>query len=54
VLAGAKSEARRSLGALREEYPQLTLSEVQKGMPPLPQAYRNLVVDALHGVGLPE
>jgi AraC-like DNA-binding protein/tetratricopeptide (TPR) repeat protein len=54
VLAGAKSEARRSLGALREEYPQLTLSEVQKGMPPLPQAYRNLVVDALHGVGLPD
>jgi len=54
VLAGAKSEARRSFGALREEYPQLTLSEVQTGMPPLPEAYRNLVVDALHGVGLPD
>ena len=53
VLAGAKSEARRSLGALRQHYPQLTLSEVQRGMPPLPQGYRNLVVDALHGVGLP-
>jgi len=54
VLAGAKSEACRSLGALRRHYPQLTLSEVQRGMPPLPQGYRNLVVDALHGVGLPD
>jgi AraC-like DNA-binding protein/tetratricopeptide (TPR) repeat protein len=53
LLAGAESEARRSLGALRRQYPQLTLSEVHRGMPPLPQAYRNLVVDALHGVGLP-
>jgi len=53
VLAGARSEAGRSLGALRQQYPQLTLSEVQKGMPPLPQAYRHLVLDALHGIGLP-
>jgi AraC-like DNA-binding protein/predicted Zn-dependent protease len=53
LLAGAKSEARRSLGALREQYPQLTLSKVQQGMPPVPEAYRDLVVSALHGVGLP-
>jgi AraC-like DNA-binding protein/Tfp pilus assembly protein PilF len=53
VLAGAKSEARQSLGALREQYPQLTLSEVQQGLPPLPESYCNLVVGALHGVGLP-
>lgn len=53
LLAGAKSEARRSLGALRAQYPQLTLSKIQQGMPPVSEAYRDLVVDALHGVGLP-
>jgi tetratricopeptide (TPR) repeat protein len=53
VLGGARLEARRSLAALREQYPQLTLSEVQRGMPPLPESYRNLVVDALNDVGLP-
>jgi AraC-like DNA-binding protein/tetratricopeptide (TPR) repeat protein len=53
VLTGAKPEARRSLGALREQYPDLTVLEVQRGMPPLPSAYRNLVVEALHDVGLP-
>lgn len=53
VLAGSKAEARRSLGALREHYPELTVSEVQRGMPPLPQSYCNLVMDTLHDVGLP-
>jgi AraC-like DNA-binding protein/tetratricopeptide (TPR) repeat protein len=53
VLAGAKPEARRSLAALRERYPELTLSEVQQGMPPLPESYRNLVFDALSDIGLP-
>jgi AraC-like DNA-binding protein/tetratricopeptide (TPR) repeat protein len=53
LLAGAEPEARRSLVALRKHYPQLTLSKVQQGLPPLPEAYRNLVVGALHGVGLP-
>jgi AraC-like DNA-binding protein/tetratricopeptide (TPR) repeat protein len=52
VLAGAKSEARRSFGALRDQYPELTIAEVQLGMPPLPQL-RNPVVDALHDLGLP-
>jgi len=53
VLAGARLDAHRSLAALRGQYPQLTLSEVQRGMPPLPESYRNLVVDALNDVGLP-
>ncbi len=53
VLSGAKAEARRSLAALRGQYPELTLSEVQRGMPPLPESYCNLVVDALNDVGLP-
>ena len=53
VLAGARQEARRSLAALRGQYPALTLSEVQRGMPPLPESYCNLVVDALNDVGLP-
>jgi AraC-like DNA-binding protein/tetratricopeptide (TPR) repeat protein len=53
VLSGAAPQARRSLTALREEYPDLTVSDLQSGMPPLPQAYCGLVVDALHSAGLP-
>ena len=53
VLVGAESEARRSVAALREDYPELTISEVQQGLPPLPQSYCNQVFDALHSVGLP-
>lgn len=53
VLAGADFEARRSVMALREDYPELTISEVQQGMPPLPQSYCDRVVEALHSVGLP-
>jgi AraC-like DNA-binding protein/tetratricopeptide (TPR) repeat protein len=53
VLGGARPEARRSLQALRQHYPGLTVPEVQRGMPPLPEAYCNLVVEALHDVGLP-
>jgi AraC-like DNA-binding protein/tetratricopeptide (TPR) repeat protein len=53
VLAGAEPEARRSLAALREHYPDLTVAEVQQGLPPLPPSYRNLVFGALHTVGLP-
>jgi AraC-like DNA-binding protein/tetratricopeptide (TPR) repeat protein len=53
ALSGASTEARRSLAALREHYPQLTIADVQQGMPPLPQACRDQVVDALHTVGLP-
>ncbi|MES2192994.1 MAG: helix-turn-helix domain-containing protein [Pseudomonadota bacterium] len=53
VLVGAEAEARRSVTALREHYPDLTVSEVQQGLPPLPQSYCDRVFDALHSVGLP-
>jgi AraC-like DNA-binding protein/tetratricopeptide (TPR) repeat protein len=53
VLVGAKSEAHRSVTSLRKVYPGLTISEVERGLPPLPRAYCDLVVDALHSVGLP-
>ncbi len=53
VLTGARSEARRSLDALRAGYPDLTMSEVQVGMPPLPEGYRNLVLEGLCEAGLP-
>jgi AraC-like DNA-binding protein/tetratricopeptide (TPR) repeat protein len=53
LLGGAKPEANRSLSALRQHYPELTLAEVQQGMPPLPQRHRELIVDCLHSVGLP-
>jgi hypothetical protein len=53
VLAGARSEARQSLDAWRLHHPDLTLSEVQQGMPPLPESYRNLVFAALSDIGLP-
>jgi tetratricopeptide (TPR) repeat protein len=53
ALSGASAEARRSLTALREHYPELTIADVQQGMPPLPQSYRDQVVDALHTAGLP-
>lgn len=54
VLGGARPEARQSLRALRTRYPDLTLAEVQVGMPPLPPQYRELVVEGLHDAGLPE
>jgi tetratricopeptide (TPR) repeat protein len=53
VLAGHASQARRSLGALRQHYPDLTVSEVQRGMPPLPPSQCDLVVGALQEAGLP-
>ena len=53
VLAGQGPQARRSLGALRHHYPDLTVSEVQRGMPPLPQSYCDLVVGTLQEAGLP-
>jgi AraC-like DNA-binding protein/Tfp pilus assembly protein PilF len=53
LLAGQGPQARRSLGALRHHYPDLTVSEVQRGMPPLPQSYCDLVVGTLQEAGLP-
>ena len=54
VLGGARHEAHQSLRALRAHYPDLTLAEVQVGMPPLPPQYRELVVEGLHHAGLPD
>lgn len=53
VLAGQVPQARRSLDALRQHYPDLTVSEVQQGMPPLPPSQCDLVVGALQEAGLP-
>ena len=53
VLVGAKSQARHSVTALRENYPELTVSEVEQGLPPLPRSYCDRVFNALHSVGLP-
>jgi AraC-like DNA-binding protein/Tfp pilus assembly protein PilF len=53
VLAGAGPQARRSLGALRQHYPDLTVLEVERGMPPLPPSQCDLVVGALQEAGLP-
>jgi tetratricopeptide (TPR) repeat protein len=53
MLSGAVPEARRSLNALRQQYPDITVSEVQSGMPPFQETYRALVLDALHSAGLP-
>jgi len=53
ALAGAAPEARRSLATLREHYPDLTIAEVQQGLPPLPESYRDRMFGGLRGVGLP-
>jgi hypothetical protein len=41
------------LRRLREGYPELTLAKVTDGLPPLPRASRERLVEALHDVGLP-
>jgi AraC-like DNA-binding protein len=51
--AGARPLARRSLGMLRVRYPELTVSQLKLGMPPLPPLQRDLVVEALSEAGLP-
>ena len=53
MFAGARDEANDSVRRLREGYPELTLAKVTDGLPPLPQASRDRVVEALHEVGLP-
>lgn len=53
LIAGAKDQARRSLDALREKYPDLTVSKVPEGLPPLPEDFRDRVMDALEQAGLP-
>ena len=51
--AGARPQARRSLGMLRVRYPELTIGQLRLGMPPLPPVHRDRVVDALSEAGLP-
>ena len=53
VQAGAMDEARRSVGLLRRGYPELTVSQLRLGMPPLPTAYGDSIVGALSEAGLP-
>jgi AraC-like DNA-binding protein/tetratricopeptide (TPR) repeat protein len=53
LFAGAKPYADHSLRALRTTYPDLTLAKVSAGLPPLPPAFCDSVVEALHGTGLP-
>lgn len=53
VLSGAQAEAQRSLATLREHHPDLTIPEIEQGLPPLPPASCALVVEALHAIGLP-
>jgi tetratricopeptide (TPR) repeat protein/AraC-like DNA-binding protein len=54
VLRGARPEAERSLTALRERYPDLTLGEVQRHMPPLSRSYQERISEGLRSVGLPD
>ena len=51
--AGAWPQAHRSLGMLRVHYPELTVSQLPLGMPPLRPAHSELVVEALSEAGLP-
>lgn len=54
VLGGAREEAGRSLIALRRQYPDLTIAEVQVGLPPLPRPYCERLLEGLHEAGLPD
>jgi tetratricopeptide (TPR) repeat protein len=54
VLRGAPDDAQRSFGALRERYPDLTLGEVERNLPPLSRSYRDRVFEGLRSVGLPD
>jgi AraC-like DNA-binding protein len=53
VFTGAKPEASNSIRRLQQGYPELTLAKVTSGLPPLPLASRERLVEALHDVGLP-
>ena len=53
VQAGAMDQARRSANLLRKCYPDLTVSQLRLGMPPLPTSYGESIVGALSETGLP-
>ena len=54
VLGGDHAEAKRSATALRERYPDLTLTEVQQNLPPLSRSYCERISEGLRSVGLPD
>jgi hypothetical protein len=47
------ADARRSVELLRAGYPELTVSQLHLGMPPLPSSYGESIVGALSEAGLP-
>jgi AraC-like DNA-binding protein/tetratricopeptide (TPR) repeat protein len=53
AIGGAEGEAQLSLTTLRQHYPELTVSQVDCGLPPLPASYRAQVIDTLSSLGLP-
>jgi len=53
LYANAKPQARGSLGMLRVRYPELTVSKLTLGMPPVPPTFGELIVGALAEAGLP-
>jgi tetratricopeptide (TPR) repeat protein len=53
AISGDQIGAQQSLQALRAEYPELTLEKVMADFPPLPEGYRDRVLEALSGLGLP-
>jgi len=54
VLGGDTDAAKRSIGALRDRYPDMTLSEVQRNLPPLSPSYRARISEGLRSAGLPD
>jgi AraC-like DNA-binding protein/tetratricopeptide (TPR) repeat protein len=54
VLGGATDHAKRSIGTLRERYPDMTIAEVQRNLPPLSPSYRARVAEGLRSAGLPD
>jgi TolB-like protein len=53
VLGGFKTDAGRSLAALRGHYPELTVSQLPQGLPPLPPTFGDRVMGSLESIGLP-
>lgn len=53
AIGGEREEAQQSLRVLRGQYPELTLAQVEADFPPLPPAFRERALEALHSLGLP-
>lgn len=52
-LSGARGEAHRSLQALLQHCPTLTVKDVEHGLPPLQRSFCDRLFDGLHSAGLP-